>query len=129
MEDLYLGIGVFILLLTIYDFFFTTLSGSGAGFISKYISIFSDRVIQLLVNIFGRNIYKIHGLFINLTVLVVWIVLIWVGLFLVYSWDPEAITNSKGRPANLVERLYYTGYILSTLGLGNFKPTSGFLRS
>ena len=126
MEDLYLGIGVFILLLTIYDFFFTTLSGSGAGFISKYLSIFSDRVIQLLVNIFGRNIYKIHGLFINFTVLVVWILLIWLGLFLVYSWEPEAITNSNGRPANLVERLYYIGYIISTLGLGNFKPDFRF---
>lgn len=126
MADLYLGIGIFILLLTIYDFFFTTLSGSGAGFLSQHISISSDKIIQLVVRTFGRGVYKIHGLFINLTILAAWILLIWGGLFLVYSWDPEAITNSSGRPANLVERLYYTGYILSTLGLGNFKPTSGF---
>lgn len=126
MENLYLGTGVLILIFTIYDFFFTTLSGSGAGFISNHVSIFSDKIIQLAVRSIGRNVYQIHGLLINLTILLVWIILIWLGLFLVYSWDPDAITNSDGRPANLVERLYYTGYILSTLGLGNFKPTSAF---
>ncbi|WP_169578557.1 potassium channel family protein [Salinimicrobium terrae] len=126
MEIFYLFIGVFILMFTIYDFFFTTLSGSGAGFISEHTSIFSDRIIQKLVKVFGRSIYKTHGLFVNLMVLAVWILLVWLGLFLVYSWNPEAITNSNGRPANFVERLYYTGYILSTLGLGNFKPTSEF---
>lgn len=126
MEIFYLFTGFFILLFTIYDFFYTTLSGSGAGFISEHISIFSDRIVQNLVNVFGRSTYKIHGLFVNLMVLSVWVLLIWMGLFLVYSWNPEAITNSNGRPANFVERLYYTGYVLSTLGLGNFKPTSEF---
>lgn len=126
LEYIYLGIGSLILVVTIYDFFSTTLSGSGAGFIAEKISIFSDRIIQLLVKAFGRSVYKVHGLFVNLMVLAVWILLVWLGLFLVYSWNPEAITNSNGRPANLWERLYFTGYIISTLGLGNFKPISGF---
>lgn len=125
-EYLYLVIGFLILLFTIYDFFSTTLSGSGAGFIAEKVSIFSDRIVQLLVKGFGRSVYKIHGLFVNLMMLAVWILLVWLGLFLVYSWNPEAITNSNGRPANLLERLYFTGYIISTLGIGNFKPTSGF---
>ena len=125
-EYLYLGIGLLILLITIYDFFYTTLSGSGAGFISKHVSIFSNRIIQVAVRSFGRSVYKIHGLFVNLAVLAGWILLIWFGLFLVYSWNPEAIVNTKGIPANFVERLYYTGYTISTLGLGNFKPISGF---
>lgn len=125
-EYLYLVIGVFILLFSIYDFFFTTLSGSGAGFIAEHVSIFSNKVVQLSVKSFGRSAYKIQGLFVNLMVLTVWILLVWLGLFLVYSWNPEAITNSTGRVANAVERLYFTSYILSTLGLGNFKPTSAF---
>ena len=125
-EYLYLLMGFFILLFTIYDFFYTTLSGSGAGFVAEKVSIFSDRIIQLLVKSFGRSVYKVHGLFVNLMVLVVWILLVWLGLFLVYSWNPEAITNSSGRPANTLERLYFTGYIISTLGIGNFIPISGF---
>ena len=125
-EYLYLVIGVFILLFTIYDFFYTTLSGSGAGFMAEHVSIFSNKVIQLTVKTFGRSAYKIQGLFVNLMVLALWILLVWSGLFLVYSWNPEAITNSTGRVANAIERLYFTGYILSTLGIGNFKPTSAF---
>lgn len=125
-EYLYLVIGVFILLFSIYDFFFTTLSGSGAGFIAEHVSIFSNKVIQLSVKSFGRSAYKIHGLFVNLMVLVVWILLVWFGLFLVFSWNPEAITNSNGRVASAIERLYFTGYVLSTLGIGNFKPISPF---
>lgn len=125
-EYIYFGIGILILLLTIYDFFFTTLSGSGSGFMAEYISIFSNKIIQLLVKTFGRSSYKFQGLFVNLMVLTAWVLLVWLGLFLVYSWNPEAITNSDGRVANPVERLYYTGYVLSTLGMGNFKPTTEF---
>ncbi|NJW55782.1 ion channel, partial [Salinimicrobium oceani] len=75
---------------------------------------------------FGRKVFDYSGMIVNLAVLFVWILLVWLGLFLVYSYDPSAITNSDSRPANWVERLYYTGYVLSTLGLGNFKPTTPF---
>src|SRR5690606_21164350 len=61
-----------------------------------------------------------------LKVLSVWIILVWVGLFLVFTSNPEAIVNSDGIAANLWERLYFTGYVLSTLGMGNFYPTSPF---
>ena len=75
-----------------------------------------------MVKSLGRSVYKIHGLFVNLMVLAAWILLVWLGLFLVYSWNPEAVVNSEGRVANTVERLYFTGYVLSTLGIGNFMP-------
>ncbi len=118
-------IGIVILLLVMYDFFYTTLSGSGAGFISKNIAGVSHKVIQVLVKLFGRRVYSYSGLFVNLKVLAVWILLVWTGLFLVYSSHPEAIVNSDGIVANLWERLYFTSYVLSTLGIGNFYPTSG----
>ncbi len=122
----YLIIGIAILLLVMYDFFFTTLSGSGAGFISKNIASISNKVIQVLVKIFGRRVYSYSGLFVNLKVLSGWILLVWTGLFLVYSSNSGAIVNSDGIVANLWERIYFTGYVLSTLGMGNFYPTSGF---
>ncbi|QED38167.1 hypothetical protein FK178_10755 [Antarcticibacterium arcticum] len=119
-------IGIAILLVVMYDFFFTTLSGSGAGFISKIIARLSHKVIQVLVKLFGRQVYSYSGLFVNLKVLAGWILLVWTGLFLVYSSHPDAIVNNEGMVANLWERLYFTGYVLSTLGMGNFYPTSGF---
>ncbi|MCM4158517.1 hypothetical protein FHG64_13105 [Antarcticibacterium flavum] len=125
IESLYLAAGIIILILVIYDFFFTTLSASGMSFIANGVSIFSDRLIQFAVRVVGRKVYNYHGLFVNLMILSVWVILAWLGLFLLYSSNPEMITNSSGRVANGWERLYFTGYTLSTLGIGNFKPVSG----
>ncbi|MBZ9632474.1 hypothetical protein LB465_16960 [Salegentibacter sp. LM13S] len=124
MSGIFLFIGIILLLIAIHDFFFTTLSGSGTGFVSRNISILSDKIIQFCVKIFGRKAYSYNGLFVNLMILFFWLILIWGGLFLVYTSNPEAITNSSGRVANHWERLYFTSYTLSTLGMGNFTPTT-----
>ena len=126
MSETLLILGFIILLIAIHDFFYTTLSASGGGFISENVAILSDRIIQFCAGTIGRKAYDYHGLFVNLMILFVWLLLIWLGLFLVYSSNPEAITNSSGRAAYNWERLYFTGYILSTLGMGNFKPVSPF---
>lgn len=124
--QLYLISGIVILLAGMADFFFTTLSGSGAGFISKPVASFSNFLVKKSSSVFGRKVFDYSGLVVNMAVLAVWILLIWIGLFLVFTYDAGAVVNSDSRVANWVERLYFTGYILSTLGLGNFKPTSPF---
>ncbi len=124
MTQLYLIIGILLLLLTMYDFFFTTLSGGGAAFITRFVTFVSHKSLQICVKLFGRNVYKLSGMAVNLSVLLVWVVLIWVGLFMIFTAHPEGIVNDNGRSANNWERLYYTGYTLSTLGLGNFSPTT-----
>lgn len=126
MEQLVLVAGIILLFFIIYDFFFTTLSGSGAGFISKKVASLTYRGLRRFSGPTNRKAFEYSGMIINLSVLFVWIVVVWFGLFLVFTYDPSGITNSDSRPANWVERLYYTGYILSTLGLGNFKPTTPF---
>ncbi|MCM4158613.1 hypothetical protein FHG64_03180 [Antarcticibacterium flavum] len=125
-ETIYLIIGSLLLLLGIYDFFLTTLSASGAGFITRAVAFSTHAVIRKLKGPTGRGIFNISGLLVNLSVLAVWIFLVWLGLFLVFSFDPDGMTNDTGRVANWIERLYYTGYTLSTLGVGNFKTTTAF---
>jgi hypothetical protein len=125
-EYIYLISGSIILLLTIFDFFFTTLSGSGASFFTRFISMISHQLIQLGVKLAGRKVYSLSGMIVNLMVLASWVILVWLGLFLLFSSDPGAITNSNNRMASSIERLYFTGYVLSTLGIGNFKPTTPF---
>lgn len=124
MTGLYLISGILLLLLTMYDFFFTTLSGGGAAFITRFVTFISHSCLKLCVKWFGRRIYSLSGMAVNLSVLLVWVALIWIGLYFIYSTDPGAIVNDKGRMANNWERLYFTGYTLSTLGLGNFAPTT-----
>jgi len=122
MTSINLILGILILLLAFYDFFYTTLSGGGAAFVTKFIASSGHKLLHYGAKITGRNIYSLSGMVINLAVLVTWVILIWLGLFLVFSSNPEAIVNESARPADTWERLYYTGYVLSTLGLGNFKP-------
>lgn len=123
-ETLNLIIGLILLLLVMYDFFFTTLSGSGAGFITHFFAAISHKINLLLGKAFGRWIFKYSGLFVNLTVLAVWVFMAWAGLYFIYSSDPDAIVTNDGRVANTWERLYHTGYTLSTLGIGDFKPNT-----
>ena len=125
-ETLYLIAGVIILLIAFYDFFYTTLSASGAAFITKKSSIFLHRVLLSAGKVFGRKVFSLSGVWINLPVLFLWLLLFWVGLFLVFSSNPEGVVSSSGIVASTVERFYFTGYVISTMGLGNFKPITPF---
>jgi hypothetical protein len=124
MEAIYLILGILLLLITLYDFFYTTLSGGGAAIITRFVTYISHKCLQLCVKQFGRRVYNLSGMAVNLSVLLVWVALIWIGLYLVFSTNPHAIVNNEGHMANNWERLYFTGYILSTLGIGNFYPTT-----
>lgn len=126
MDYSYLVSGIIILVLVIYDMFYTTISGSGLAFISKGVAISADKAVKLLARVSGRSMFKINGLAVNLLMLAVWIILAWLGMFLLFSSDPEAIINAKGNIAEFWERLYFTGFVLSTLGTGNFYPTTPF---
>ena len=121
-ETISLIVGAILLIAIIYDFFYTTLSTSGAGFISRKVSLISYKVIQYFAKILGRKAYSYSGIIVNLSIFFTWLLVVWIGLFFLYSSNPEAITNSQGKVANNIERLYFTGYILSTLGMGNFFP-------
>ncbi len=124
--SIYLIVGTVILFATLSDFFYTTLSGSGAGFIAKACAAATNETVLKMEKLWGNKVFQVSGLLVNLTVLAVWVVLVWLGLFLVYSFDAEAIVNSSGVAATHADRLYYTGYVLSTLGIGNFYPSSQF---
>lgn len=123
-ETLYLILGIFLLLLVMYDFFFSTLSGNGAGFISQRVGYAAHNSMRYLVKKFGRRINSISGLVVNMMELIVWVIIVWAAVFLIYSSNPSAVINEEGRIADVWERLYFTGYTLSTLGIGDFRPVT-----
>lgn len=125
-ESFYLITGTILLLITFYDFFFTTLSASGAAFITKNFSIFLHKFMLAAAKVFGRKLFNFSGVWINLPMLFLWLLLFWTGLFLVFSYYPEGVVSSSGKTASAVERFYFSGYVLSTLGMGNFKPVTPF---
>ena len=124
MEQVYLIAGILLLLLMLYDFFFTTLSGSGSGFLTHLALGIASVSLHLGFRLFGRKFFGFSGMLVNLVVLAMWVLLAWGGLFLIYSSDPAAITDSNGIPADVFDRLYFTGYTLSTLGNGDLQPVT-----
>lgn len=116
--------GALIVLITAYDFFYTTLSASGAAFITHRTThafwsffLFSSKVFH------SKKILKGAGGFILLCTLLLWLILLWAGLFLMLISDERSVvTSSKELTSGLVDKLYYSGYLLSTLGLGDYKP-------
>ncbi len=55
----------------------------------------------------------------------VWLLLALVGWWLLFCSTEDAVVNATTKaPANDVERLYYAGYTLTTLGYGDFVPGS-----
>lgn len=53
-----------------------------------------------------------------------WLLTLWLGWSLLFGAFPTGIVNSQsGDAASLAERVYFIGFTLSTLGVGDFKPS------
>lgn len=123
-EITFLIAGSTIVVVTLCDFFYTTLSGNGAGFVTSTCSSLIHNFILLLEKKLGKKVLSVSGMVVTLSILIIWILSVWGGVFLVYSYDPDGIVTSSGESASLAERLYFSGYVLSTLGIGNVKPVT-----
>ena len=120
MQTLQLIGGLLIILLTFLDFFHTTLSGKGFGWGSKVLNLLLNRII---IQDRARTIFRYSGLMHLLVQTTVWLSLLVLGTFLVFTSGEEMVVGSSDNlPATLTERFYFTCYLLSTLGIGDFVP-------
>lgn len=118
--------GIVVLLIIVYDIAYTTFSPNGAGF-------FTDIITKGLYNL-SRSIalkLKFHRLFEHIGIIVIglvlafWYLSIWAGSSLIICSDPNAVINNTTKlPADVYEKIYYTGFTLSTLGIGDFNANS-----
>lgn len=124
IHEIYLIAGIFIVFVTACDFFYTTVSFNGAGIMTRTISekiaaafLWTNRKTR------SRYLLKFSGLTHILIQVALWIGLMWFGLFLMLMSDPAAVLHvPSGAPANAVNKFYFSGYVLSTLGNGDFIP-------
>ncbi|WP_187262226.1 potassium channel family protein [Pontibacter beigongshangensis] len=116
--------GLLCLGLILQDFVKTTLSLQGGGLITKSVSKVIWTVFLKLANGNGRSALLPHaGYTILITIFMIWLAGIWLGLFLVLQSSPVSVLHSSsGAVASSWEKFYFAGYVLSTMGNGDFQP-------
>ena len=116
-------LGGAILALVLYDLVSTSFAiGSHGGPITRRISVLVWRASQRAVRRkVGRG--TVVGTRVILSVVLSWMLLSWLAWFLVFlGWTPAIVLAATGEPADVFARLYYAGFTVFTLGLGDYEP-------
>jgi hypothetical protein len=126
MHILYGIAGIFLIMMVLRDLITTTLSFQGAGRITRFISEKIWRLFLRASNRKGTSKLLDHVGYLNMVVIILtWVVGMWLGAFLLLLTDPLSVLDSSTNVAATTwEKLYFSGYTLSTLGNGDFKPGS-----
>tara|TARA_R110002124_G_scaffold126919_3_gene286768 strand:- start:195 stop:1202 length:1008 start_codon:yes stop_codon:yes gene_type:complete len=124
IHELYLLLGSLVTLVIAYDFFYTTLSFNGAGYISRLLSkLLSTFFLFLNSFILKRKVLRYSGVAHLLSLMGLWIGLLWFGFFLLLMSDPVSVLEASTKnPASPLTKVYVSGYTLSTLGVGDYIP-------
>ena len=112
------------------DILKTTLSLQGGGwFTGKFAHLFWNFILKLS----GRNghskLLAKAGYLLLIAIIIIWVVTLYSSLvFLLFSSPNSVINGTTKLPANTWEKIYYAGYVLSTLGLGDFIASTNVWR-
>lgn len=123
MTFLLAALGATLIGLATFDVLTTTVSlGSGAGPLTRLVSrglwaagrkAFADDHAAL------RRV----GVAVLLVSILAWLLLVWGGWTLVFAATENAVVDAtRGEPASLVQRLYFAGSTILTLGMGDYHP-------
>ena len=124
MFPLLLILGSAIILLTLHDVVLTTLLPGGSGFFSQRIASGLWRVALFIhKRTPSHRFLALTGVTILLVTVVSWSLLLWIGwTVLLSATDTAVVAAATGAPITLWTRLYFTGYTLITLGIGDVVP-------
>ena len=124
MSFLLLLCGTGLLLLVLADLLWTTM-GEGGGPVTKRItSLLWGLALRVHRRWPSHRFLSIAGLAAFLSAVVLWIVLLWAGWLLVFNSSTGAVIHAQTRvPADVWERVYFTGFTIFTLGTGDYQPS------
>jgi hypothetical protein len=121
-------VGLALIVLALLDVAWTTTAaGSGAGPVTSRVA---DGLWRASLAVHRRRpshrMLSVAGVAIVFAVLAVWIAMILAGWSMVFGVAPGAVRDATtGVPADFVDRLYFVGYTVFTLGIGDFVPGNG----
>lgn len=122
--------GVSLVVVVMLDMFWTTLTTRGSGLATRIISGGFQHLLPPLRQLFGSRLpLAVAGPMTLIVLAVFWIGTLWLGWVLIFHGLPEGVVNAKtAMPANTSELVYYVGFTLSTLGIGDFQPQGTLAR-
>jgi len=126
MYELFLIAGITLVTITACDFFYTTVSFNGAGMMARFVSsVIASAFLWMNKKTRSRSLFRFSGMTHILTQVALWIGLLWIGFFLMLMGDPGSVVDaSSGLQPAAINKFYFSGYILSTLGNGEYIPGS-----
>jgi hypothetical protein len=127
MHEFYLILGITIVIIIAFDFFYTTVSINGAGLLARYVSS-GIAAIFLWINRKTQNrwLFQFSGMIHILALVTLWLAFLWMGFFLLLMGDPNSVIHpASGAVSDTTDKIYFSGYTLSTLGNGEYVPGDG----
>jgi hypothetical protein len=120
-------LGAIVVLIVIIDVFWTTM-GEGGGPLTRRWSNAMWKGLLRLHRLCGYDgLLTFAGVIIAVSATLVWIVLLWTGWFMIFNGSVEAVEHgSSGRVADIPARIYFSGYTIFTLGVGDYVPKGSF---
>ncbi len=123
----YLGLGVALLVAVAVDLLWTTLwVEGGAGPVTTRLMRWVWEGLRRVTDSDSRGLSLVGPFVLALTTLV-WVALMWTGWTLVFASTEGTLVDAlnRGAPITWVDRLYFTGYTVFTLGNGDYVPRDG----
>ncbi|NES69429.1 MAG: two pore domain potassium channel family protein, partial [Okeania sp. SIO2D1] len=118
-------VGLAILIYVHIDALVTILTVGGGGPLTSRLA---SGIWYLALRVHGGNrsrhrLLAITGSLMLVMVVLLWFIATWAGWSFVFCAVDKAVVSSTTLvPASNLDRIYFVGYTLSTLGMGNFKP-------
>lgn len=130
-EALYVGLGLVLVVVVFVDALTTTLSVShGAGAMTRRITGLAWKgMLRLHRQDSGSALLGTAGPLLLVGTVLLWVALLWAGWTLVLlSGSPGVVQSSTGAAAGPADVIYYAGFTVFTLGVGDFVATSPVTR-
>lgn len=124
MQALPLLLGAALVAVVVHDAFVTTVSAvSAGGPVTQRLGLTLWRLARRVARGPRFRLLAAAGPLTVFVILVTWLVGLWAGWTLIFSADPSAVVHSgTGEPADGWSRVYFTGFTVFTLGLGDYAP-------
>lgn len=125
MSTALLILGILTILFVMLDVLITTLTVGGGGPLTSRVSAGLWRIaLQIHQQRSNHRLLLFTGWVILVTTALLWFTLILVGWVLIFNASDLTVVNASSKqPASMWERIYFVGYTLSTLGMGDYQPS------